>query len=75
MSLLRQLGLESFLAGNADEYVHIARRCAQGLPELAALRAGLRARMRASTLMDEHAFIRELESAYRRMWREWCDAV
>ncbi len=75
VSLLRQLGLESFLAANADEYVQIARRCAQGLPELAALRAGLRARMRASTLMDEHAFIRELESAYRRMWREWCDAV
>ena len=74
VSLLAQLGLESFVARDQDEYVAIASRCAAGLTDLACLRAGLRERMRASTLMDEQGFIRDLESAYRGMWREWCHA-
>jgi protein O-GlcNAc transferase len=28
--------------------------------------------MRASPLMDEARFARDLEHAYRLMWREWC---
>ena len=74
VSLLSQLGLESFVARDHDGYVEIARRCATDLAGLADLRAGLRERMRASTLMDEKGFMRDLESAYRDMWREWCNA-
>jgi len=45
-----------------------------GKPEgLAGLRASLRERLRASPLMDEAGFVRDLESAYRRMWRQWCE--
>jgi len=29
--------------------------------------------MRASPLMDEERFTRDLEHAYRQMWRKWCE--
>jgi predicted O-linked N-acetylglucosamine transferase (SPINDLY family) len=40
-----------------------------GPADLASLRKNLRARMRASPLMDEAGFTRELEKAYRAMWQ------
>jgi predicted O-linked N-acetylglucosamine transferase (SPINDLY family) len=75
VSLLGQLGLDAFVARDQDEYVAIARRCAERPAELEKLRSGLRERMRSSTLMNEKGFISDLESAYRGMWREWCRAV
>ena len=33
---------------------------------------GLRERMRASPLMDEARFARDMEALYRQMWRTWC---
>jgi predicted O-linked N-acetylglucosamine transferase (SPINDLY family) len=41
--------------------------------ELAGLRTALRGRLRASPLMDEERFARDLEGAYRQMWRQWCN--
>ena len=42
---------------------------------LTELRATLRRRTRESPLMDEPAFTRDLEAAYRSMWRRWCGAA
>lgn len=39
---------------------------------LANLRRTLRARLQASPLMDEAGFTKDLEHAFRRMWREYC---
>jgi protein O-GlcNAc transferase len=36
------------------------------------LRRGLRQRLEGSPLMDGAAFTRDVEQAYRRMWRKWC---
>jgi len=36
------------------------------------LRAGLRARMRASPLLAAAAFTRDLEDCYRKAWTQWC---
>ena len=41
-------------------------------PYLAELRATLRTRMKNSALMDAPRFARNVEDAYRSMWRAWC---
>jgi protein O-GlcNAc transferase len=41
---------------------------------IADLRSTLRQTMRESPLMDEVRFTRDLETAYRSMWRAWCTA-
>ena len=42
---------------------------------LADLRRTLRARLRASPLMDEARFARDMEALYRGMWRKWCEGA
>jgi predicted O-linked N-acetylglucosamine transferase (SPINDLY family) len=39
---------------------------------LRTLRAGMRDRLLRSPLMDHPGFTRELEGAYREVWRRWC---
>jgi predicted O-linked N-acetylglucosamine transferase (SPINDLY family) len=71
-SLLEALGLESWVARTDAEFLRRARSHAADLPALAALRAGLRARMERSPLMDAARFTRDLEQAYRTMWGAAC---
>jgi predicted O-linked N-acetylglucosamine transferase (SPINDLY family) len=71
-SALVNLGLQDWIAHDPSEYVETARRWATDLPRLADLRAGLRARMAASPILDAAGFTRHLEAAYRRMWQAWC---
>ena len=66
------LGLPELVARSPDEYVHIAVKLAEDRRRLSDLRAGLRARMEASPLMDAPRFARNLEAAYRGAWRRWC---
>ncbi|CAG9235317.1 putative Protein O-GlcNAc transferase [Paraburkholderia tropica] len=72
LSLLANLGLPELVAHSDAEYVDIVVSLARDLPRLAALRAGLRARMEASPLMDGARFARGMEAAIREMWRDWC---
>jgi protein O-GlcNAc transferase len=72
-SILGALGLRDWIAGSADDYLRLALAHAADGERLAELRATLRARLRASALMDEAAFARDLEAAYRAMWRRWCE--
>lgn len=72
LSILGAMGLDELIAGSDDEYVRIAVDLARDGVRLAALRAGLRERMRASPLTDARAFARDLEAAYRGIWRQWC---
>jgi predicted O-linked N-acetylglucosamine transferase (SPINDLY family)/GT2 family glycosyltransferase len=73
-SILTAIGLERLIAGSEDEYVAIARELARDCDALAAVRTGLRERMRASPLCDGIAFARRVEAAYREMWHDWCAA-
>jgi predicted O-linked N-acetylglucosamine transferase (SPINDLY family) len=68
------LGLSDLIADGPDAYVAIAAALAQDPGRLAALRAGMRERMRASPLMDGPRFARALEAALRDMWRAWSRA-
>jgi protein O-GlcNAc transferase len=72
LSQLSNLGLSELVAETPEEYVKIAVDLANDLPRLAELRRGLRERMRTSPLMDAPRFARNVEAAYRQMWREWC---
>ncbi len=72
-SLLRSIGLDRLLARTADDYIELAIELADDLDALAALRAGLRSRMRASPLCDAKAFALAMEAAYRDFWRVWCE--
>ena len=72
LSHLSNVGLQDFVAADLDDYVALALRKAADLPALAALRAGLRARVKASPLCDAPRFGRSLGSALRRTWREVC---
>lgn len=71
-SVLTTVGLQEWIAPSTADYVRVAARFAHERTRLAELRRSLRARMQASPLMDEERFVRELEQAYREMWRRWC---
>jgi predicted O-linked N-acetylglucosamine transferase (SPINDLY family) len=72
LSLLSSIGLGELAASSEDDYVRKAAELSGNLPRLADLRATLRARMRASPLMDAPRFARHVEAAYRSMWKRWC---
>ena len=71
-TLLSRLGLEDWMTQDSQAYVSKALAHAKDTEGLAALRRTLRRRMMRSVLCDATRFARELESAYRQMWRSWC---
>ncbi|HEV3431848.1 MAG TPA: tetratricopeptide repeat protein [Paraburkholderia sp.] len=73
LSLLANLGLLELAAHDDAQYAEIVIALARDLPRLAALHASLRARLQASPLMDAPRFARNMEAAYRLMWRDWCE--
>jgi len=70
-SLLVQCGLADLVAGDEADYVCRTVELARDPARLAALRAGMPARLRASSLTDYAGFARKMETAYRAMWRDW----
>ena len=74
-SQLSNLGLTELAAHTPGQFVDIATRLAGDLPRLTNLRATLRRRMEQSPIMDASAFARNIEAAYRGMWRTWCERV
>lgn len=72
LSQLENLGLAALAAGSDDAFVEIAVALANDLPRLADLRAGLRALMERSPLMDGALFARGVEAAFEGMWQDAC---
>jgi predicted O-linked N-acetylglucosamine transferase (SPINDLY family) len=71
LSQTANLGLDGLVAFSEDEYVANADALGHDLPRLAELRRTLRSRMEGSALMDAPRFARQIEAAYRAMWRRW----
>ena len=71
-SLLTNVGLPELIASSPQEYISIAAGLAGNHARLQELRGGLRQRMLASPLMDGRQFARDVEAAYRDVWRRWC---
>ena len=71
-SHLSNAGLADWVAADLPGYVELAVAKASDIQALATLRAGLRARVKASPLCDAPRFGRNLGAALRHAWREWC---
>jgi predicted O-linked N-acetylglucosamine transferase (SPINDLY family) len=71
--VLRVAGFGEWVATSIDDYTRIARSlaCTPGA-DLASARARQRERLRASPLLDYRGVTRDLEGAYRAMWRSFC---
>jgi len=71
-SVLAAMGLSEWIAADEDEYIRIAAGLASDAPRLSELRRTLRQKLERSPMRDFPGFTRELESAYRNMWKSWC---
>ena len=66
-------GLTGWAAADVAGYVDLAVSKASDIGALTALRAGLRAQVKASPLCDGPSFGRNLGRALRHAWTAWCE--
>ncbi len=71
-AMLRLLGLGDWVATSVDDYVRLAVDRSRRVDAAARLRATLRERFAASPVCDAARFARDLEAAYRSLWRDHC---
>lgn len=69
--LLSRAGLNDFITHNEEEYFQNAIKMAQDLPNLNRVRQSIRERMSMKNC-DPLTITRDLEDAYREIWRKWC---
>ena len=74
-SILHAIGHPEWIAQSEQEYIDIAVSLAADVPVLANLRSILRSEMKASSLMNEAAFVSSMEKALRQMWIIYCDKI
>jgi predicted O-linked N-acetylglucosamine transferase (SPINDLY family) len=72
-SILSNINLPDLIAISSEQYVQIAANLAADEARLKILRSDLRKRMTLSPLMDGHQFAKDIENAYRCMWKQWCE--
>jgi protein O-GlcNAc transferase len=73
VTILTNAGLSELIAADEAQYVEIAAALASDDGRLRSLRHNLRERVGQSPLMDQAAFARDMEAAYRSMWQIWCE--
>ena len=73
-SILSSVGLSDMVAGSQEAYVDLAATLAADQDRRTALHATLRSRLEASPFCDGAGFTRQLEDAWRGMWKHWCKA-
>lgn len=71
-AVLARMGLDDWIAKDADDFVARAIHWANSLPALADLRAGMRERWATAPLRQPATVARGLERAVRVMWQRWC---
>jgi protein O-GlcNAc transferase len=75
LSQLFQLDLPELAAESDDAFVRIAVALGSDPERLARLRRELRPRLERSALMDASRFARQIEDAYRSVWKAYCEAA
>ena len=71
-SLMSSLDLRQLITYDRDEYCALAASLADNEQQRRKWRISLRNIMLDSALCDGSAFVRNIESAYRDMWTQWC---
>lgn len=71
-SVLTGVGLPDFIAQTPKQYLNIALYLAAIVPKVPELRQEIRRALLSSPFMDEIGIVRDVENAYRDMWRRWC---
>jgi predicted O-linked N-acetylglucosamine transferase (SPINDLY family) len=75
VTMLTNVGLSELIASDQDAYVALTVKLAQNITGLKELRKTLRARMLNSPNMHGARFTRFLETAYARIWNDYCAAA
>lgn len=70
VSLMTTMGLQDWIAATPDALPELLSAQLSDVQRMAALRASLPQRMRASPLMDGPAFAKDVEAAFELAWRE-----
>jgi len=74
-SILTRVGQPNLIAETIDDYVAVAGALAKDQARLTTLRQSLRPAMATSPLCDAQGFTRDVETAYKDMWRVWCKSI
>lgn len=72
VTLLSSVGLADLITQTPEQFVATAAALAGDRDRLRTLRATFRDRLAKSPLLDCAGLAREVEAAYRTMWRAWC---
>jgi protein O-GlcNAc transferase len=71
-SLLKNAGLGDLVAGDRGEYLEMSVALANAPDRLASLSHSLRGRVASSKLCDADRTTRNIEDAYRAVWKRYC---
>lgn len=68
-SILKNIGLDDWIAYDKKEYIEKTVAFAKNLPLLEKIRKTLRKQMQESTLMNQQQYMKELENKYEEIWQ------
>jgi len=71
--ILSRLDLQFFAAKTPDEYIKKAIALASKPEALTKIRETMRQRLAASCLCNYEVITKDIENAYRKMWRDYCE--
>jgi predicted O-linked N-acetylglucosamine transferase (SPINDLY family) len=72
-SILAHVGLDDFVALDADDFARKGASWTGRLAALSEIRMDLRSRIEASAISQPQVIAANLEQAFRTMWRRWCE--
>ena len=74
LSILTRFGMGFLAASSPEDYLIRATTLAAKPDTLAEMRAVMRRTMAGASLCNTSNFVRNLETAYRKMWHRWCQS-